>query len=114
MGRFLLLSSAVILLGALSLLDDPNPTRAPDARPLGGICEGTRECRLGTRCIDSDGVLAGQCSASCAANSACQQAFGLDTMCLGADLCARACDKPSDCPSGTICNDYGWCERPQD
>ena len=114
MGRWLLLSSSLIVLGALSLIDDPNPSRAPDARALGGTCDGTRECRVGTRCIDNDGVLSGQCSAACSDTSSCQQSFGTQTLCLGVDLCARACAGTNDCPSGTSCNAYGFCERPHD
>ncbi|MEY4578431.1 MAG: hypothetical protein RL701_3134 [Pseudomonadota bacterium] len=86
-------------------------SRAPDARPLGGVCESTHECRKGTRCFDVQGVMEGQCSAPCNSNALCNNTFGAAALCLGADLCARTCRFSSDCPEGTTCNAYSWCER---
>ena len=114
MGRWLFVGSSLFVIGALFLIDSPNPTRTVNARSLGGICEGTRDCRAGTHCIESDGILAGQCSAACAESSSCRQAFGDQALCLGNDLCARACTQATDCPNGTTCNVYGWCERSRD
>jgi len=112
MGRWLLLSSSLIVLGALYTIDASSSTaRAPDARTLGGTCDSTRDCRNRMQCVENVGVLDGQCSAACADTSACQQAFGVQALCLGADLCARACAGDGTCPNGTICNAYGWCER---
>jgi hypothetical protein len=111
MGRWLWLSSSVLVIGALSLLD---PERAADARALGGACDSTRECQVGLRCIQGEGAMDGQCSAGCSAGSACQEQFGEQSMCLGADVCARACQKAADCPADTHCNVYGWCERAGD
>ena len=88
--------------------------RAPDAKALGGLCDSTYECRLGSRCIDVDGVMRGQCSTSCNSSVSCANAFGSTAFCLGADLCARACQTSSDCLPGTECNDYSWCERADD
>lgn len=85
--------------------------RAPDAKPLGGVCENTRDCRKGTRCIEYESILEGQCSTPCNADSICLNAFGSSALCLGADLCARACQSAFDCPSETFCNSYHWCER---
>jgi len=109
MGRWLWLSSSLLVLGALSTID---PARAPDASSLGGTCESTRDCVEGTRCIHHrDGALDGQCSSACSATQACQSEFGQASLCLGADLCAPTCAQAADCPGGTRCNVYGWCER---
>jgi len=85
--------------------------RATDAQSLGGLCESTHACQDGMRCVDAEGVMEGQCSSSCSDTSACTAQFGQAVLCLGADLCARACAEASDCPQGTRCNVYGWCER---
>jgi len=108
MGRWLLLSACLFVLGALTHHD---ATRAPDAKQLGGACSGTHDCRKGTTCLDVEGVMTGQCSTACNASEACQQQFGGDSICLGADVCARTCGAASDCPAETVCNPYGWCER---
>jgi hypothetical protein len=86
--------------------------RAPDAQALGGACESTHGCQDGTRCVEQQGVLEGQCSAPCNDNTACSERFGEAVLCLGVDLCARACAGSADCPANTLCNAYGWCERP--
>ena len=109
MGRLLLLSSSVLVLAAVALIGPQS--RAPHAHGLGGACDVTRDCVEGLRCVDSDGVIEGQCSAPCSDSSSCQNRFGAQAMCLGADLCARSCARTADCPSGTDCNVYGWCER---
>jgi hypothetical protein len=109
MGRWLLLSACLFVVGALTYND---VTRAPDAKYLGGACESTHECRKGTTCVDVDGVMSGQCSAPCNASAVCQRGFGNDAICVGADLCARTCQSSAQCPQGTRCNAYGWCERP--
>lgn len=111
MGRWLLLSFSVLALGAVAVIQH-DPARAPDARDLGGVCEETRECRSGSRCVDATGVMEGQCSATCSESISCQSQFGQKALCLGADLCARTCGSDSDCPAFTECNLYGWCERP--
>ena len=111
MARWVALSSFVIVIAAFGLRDGE---RAADAAGLGGVCESTQGCQRGTRCVDQAGVMAGQCSTSCSDNNACADHFGAAVLCLGADLCARACDDAADCPAGTQCNAYGWCERPAD
>lgn len=108
MGRWLLLSAGLLLFGAVSSLDDE---RASDARGLSGVCEATRDCQAGTRCVQDEAALEGQCSAQCSATTTCQEQFGSRATCLGVDLCARTCAHASDCPPDTICNAYGWCER---
>ena len=112
MGRWLLLCFSVLVLAAVGFASN-EPARAPDARDLGGLCEETRECRSGSRCVDQTGVMEGQCSATCSESLSCQSAFGGKSLCLGADLCARTCADSGDCPAGTECNAYGWCERPR-
>jgi hypothetical protein len=109
MGRWLLISGCLFVVSALTYSD---ATRAPDAQHLGGACSTTHECRKGTTCLEVEGVLSGQCSTACNATDACQQQFGAAAICLGADVCARTCEASRDCPSGTACNTYGWCERP--
>ena len=110
MSRWLFLGCSLMVVGAWALVDPP---RDAEASELGGVCESTRECRAGTRCVDSAGVIEGQCSASCSENTSCQAEFGVRGLCLGADLCARACTGAgaTDCARGTVCNAYGWCER---
>jgi hypothetical protein len=86
------------------------PRRQPDARPLGGSCQIDLECQVGLECAHVSGVMKGQCAASCNAEASCQERFGSASMCLGADLCARTCQADAECPSGSRCNDYRWCE----
>ena len=109
MARWIVLSLFVAAVVTMGLRDGQ---RAADAQALGGVCESTHGCRQGTRCVELDGVMAGQCSTRCSDQSACAQQFAGAVLCLGADLCARACADAADCPSGTQCNGYGWCERP--
>lgn len=109
MARWIGLSLFVAAIVTVGLRDG---RRAADARGLGGVCESTHGCLRGTRCVEQDGVMIGQCSSSCSDDAACAEHFGGAVLCLGADLCARACGEASDCPDGTTCNGYGWCERP--
>ncbi|MET0385095.1 MAG: hypothetical protein ABW321_04010 [Polyangiales bacterium] len=109
MARWLCLCAGLFAIAALGYRET---TRAADARTLGAACESTHECQVGTRCVDLEGVMPGQCTAACNADSTCTQAFGAEAQCLGADMCARTCREASDCPDGTACNAYGWCERP--
>jgi hypothetical protein len=108
MARWL---AAVSMLLAVVTVGMREVRRAPDAKPLGGTCESTHGCQQGTRCVEQDGVLTGQCSASCSDNLACSERFGAAVLCLGVDLCARACAAEDQCPDDTHCNAYGWCER---
>src|SRR6185295_10802855 len=108
MARWAVLGTFLIAVATIGLRDGQ---RAADANGLGGICESTHGCMRGTRCVDQDGVMEGQCSTSCADNTACADHFGGAVLCLGADLCARACGETADCPARTQCNAYGWCER---
>lgn len=108
MARWLAACSFVVGIVTLGLRDTH---RAADAERLGGLCESTHGCQQGTRCVDVEGVMEGQCSTECSETQACSQRFGPAVLCVGADLCARACQVASDCAQGTICNAYGWCER---
>jgi hypothetical protein len=108
MARWLLLCALVLVAFVLGYRA---VTRASDAQPLGGVCDSTYECQVGTRCVAMDGVIDGQCSATCNSDASCSDLFGAAAMCLGADVCARTCESAADCPSGTACNRYGWCER---
>jgi hypothetical protein len=109
MARWVALSTILAALVTLGLREGQ---RAADAKGLSGVCESTHGCQRGTRCIDQEGVMVGQCSAGCSDDAACVARFGGRALCLGADLCARACVETSECPEGTACNAYGWCERP--
>jgi hypothetical protein len=108
MARWMAVGTFLVAIVTVGLRDGQ---RAADANGLGGVCESTRGCSQGTRCVDQEGVMAGQCSTSCSDDTACSKLGGA-VLCLGADLCARACGDMADCPSGTQCNAYGWCERP--
>jgi len=107
MLRWIVLAACLFAIGALGYRD---AVRSPHAKALGGSCDSSYDCKQGTRC-ESDGVLAGQCSAACNASSSCAEAFGADSQCIGADLCAHSCKSQSECPAQTHCNGYGWCER---
>ena len=107
MSRWLFLSLCCLCLFAISAAP---PARSATAHPLGGSCATDRDCQTDLSCTYVDGVMAGQCAASCNSAASCQERFGDESMCLGADVCARTCDGPSDCPDGNVCNLYGWCE----
>ena len=94
----------------LAMLFLGQPRRGPAARPLGSPCAGDLECRVGMSCADLDGVLSGQCSATCNSDAACRDEFGDASMCIGADRCVRTCASDAECTEGTDCNAYGWCE----
>lgn len=107
MSRWFLMSCCLLVLTAVAQI---GPTRAHDAKPLGGRCASDRDCQLGLACLSRDGVIEGQCSATCNATLSCQDRFGTASMCLGADVCARTCGNDAGCPSDSGCNAYGWCE----
>jgi hypothetical protein len=52
----------------------------------------------------------GQCSAFCNSSATCTEEFGSASMCVAADLCARTCHTQHDCPEGSGCNAFGWCD----
>jgi hypothetical protein len=108
MNRWLLVSCCALVLTAIAYIE---PTRAHDAKALGGDCASDRDCQLGLSCLHIAGVLEGQCSATCNATASCQERFGGESMCLGADVCARTCGNDAGCSTGGSCNAYGWCER---
>ena len=107
MSRWLLLACCIVVLSAVAHI---GPTRAHDARELGGQCGSDRDCQPGLQCLFESGVLEGQCSASCNATASCQERFGAQSVCLGVDICARSCTKDADCPAQSGCNVYNWCE----
>jgi hypothetical protein len=87
--------------------------RAPNAHALSGSCVGDRQCQLGLSCTYLPDVMEGQCAAPCNSTPSCQDRFGSQSVCLGADVCARTCQHNRDCPSSDRCNDFGWCESPK-
>jgi hypothetical protein len=107
MSRWLLLTCCLSVLGAITAIQ---PTRPAGARALGGACAIDRDCQLGLSCVFVPEVMEGQCATSCNDTEACQEQFGSESMCLGADLCARTCKEDKDCAAGSRCNQYGWCE----
>jgi len=107
MSRWLLLSLSVLILGTVTHL---RGVRSPSAQSLGGACISNRDCQFDLECTNVPGAIEGQCSATCNSSESCTDRFG-ESMCLGADLCARTCDANLPCPDGTACNAYGWCER---
>ena len=108
MSRWLFMLACLAVLVGVGRADPP---RLPEARDLGGPCEGLRGCRAGLICADVDDVLEGQCSATCNSDETCRQAFGPSSMCIGVDRCVLVCTVDQECPEGTFCNPYGWCER---
>ena len=113
MARWLLIGSCLLTTLVAVGYRDVQRQRAPDAKPLGAICENTHECRWGTSCMEVEGVMRGQCSASCNANVRCTESFGGNSLCLGADVCARTCRSSAECPSQMRCNASRWCARPE-
>jgi hypothetical protein len=109
MSRWLFAALCALCAAAFGFVE---PGRSPTARALGGACAHDRECQLGLQCTFLPDVLEGQCSASCNSTPACQERFGEQSLCLGADVCARACTSldAQTCPKGSTCNLYGWCE----
>jgi hypothetical protein len=107
MSRWLLFACCFSVLGAIASIQ---PTRAANARPLGGHCVIDRDCQQGLSCAFTPDVMEGQCAAACNETSACQERFGKESVCLGADLCARTCKADAECATGSHCNVYGWCE----
>lgn len=110
MSRWLLPSCCLLVLGAITYME---PRRAPNAHPLGGACISDRQCQLGLSCSYVPQVMEGQCAAPCNSTPACQEHFGSESVCLGADVCARTCRTGTDCPSSGRCNSFGWCESPR-
>jgi hypothetical protein len=107
MSRWLFLTLCCFCLVAISAAP---PARSATARPLAGACATDRDCQTGLSCTYVEGVMAGQCAAACNSSASCQERFGDESVCLGADVCARTCSAASDCPEGNVCNLYGWCE----
>ena len=107
MSRWLFAACCLLCLVSFGFVE---PVRSPTARPLGGECDKDRDCQLGMQCTFVAGVIEGQCAASCNSTPSCQERFGEQSLCLGADVCARACTGPQGCPAGSTCNLYGWCE----
>ena len=107
MSRWLLLASCLLVLSAVAYSE---PRRAPNAHTLGGDCVSDRQCQLGLSCTYVADVIEGQCAAACNSTAACQTRFGSESVCLGADVCARTCAADRDCPSASRCNAFGWCE----
>ena len=107
MSRWLLLICCVSVLGAITAIE---PTRAVNARALGDACAIDRDCQRGLSCVYAPDVMEGQCAASCNDTASCHERFGTESVCLGADLCARTCAGDADCTHGSRCNQYNWCE----
>jgi len=108
MGRWLFLASCLAILAVLLVA---SPALRPSGRAqLSDRCDSSFDCQRGLSCSDDEGVLAGQCAASCSTDGSCQERFGQLSMCIGIDQCVRACDDAGICPSGTACNGHGWCE----
>jgi hypothetical protein len=107
MSRWLFAACCVLFLVSFTVA---HPTRPPSAHALGGSCDDDRDCQLGLQCTSVAGVMEGQCAASCNSTPSCQERFGEQSLCLGADVCARACTNAQQCPAGSTCNLYGWCE----
>jgi hypothetical protein len=84
--------------------------RSAEARGLAGQCTSDRDCQAGLTCAQVPGVMEGQCSSFCNSSETCEERFGSASMCVGADLCARSCATQAECPEGSTCNAFGWCD----
>ena len=107
MSRWLFVFCCGLLLVAGSYL---GRGRSAAARELGGLCSSDSDCQVGLTCAQVPGVMEGQCSAFCNSNALCEERFGSASMCVGADLCARTCGTQAECPQGSGCNAFGWCD----
>jgi Cys-rich repeat protein len=78
---------------------------------IGAICSDSSGCAKGETCRSdtSEWISHHQCTATCASDADCTSAYGNHTMCIGAHVCVSKCLDDSNCPSGTICNENGWC-----
>lgn len=77
---------------------------------VGGVCEADDECEVGLSCSRAL-IMPLQCTTLCDDSSACVALFGQASFCIGAGLCVLACHDDGDCPSETVCNEFGWCRR---
>lgn len=80
---------------------------------LGATCSSSSECGDGLMCRTSapDGILMGQCTASCSSSASCRSRFGEHSFCIGAGLCVAECSRTEECPAFTECSSFDWCSR---
>lgn len=83
---------------------------------LGELCESSADCEEREYCsvnANKSSVVSNQCTGSCQDDDDCvfKLISATGTRCLTSKTCVRLCTVNSDCPSGTACNEYQWCER---
>jgi hypothetical protein len=114
MGRLLFGGSCLaVLLGLMLAQGRPGAGGQPERRGtqvLGARCTADRDCATGLECVDIEGLLDAQCTAGCSSTDSCRLRFGTQALCIGADVCVHTCEADGDCPLGTFCNPYAWCE----
>lgn len=88
-------------------------TVSDDAILVGRPCETNTDCDSSMVCYsDSSTYIAyHQCTAYCDDSETCEAQFGVNSFCIGANICVLACRSDADCTTTTRCNDAGWCER---
>ncbi len=95
---------SVTFLGCENLKGEIGETCSSD-----GDCQGELHCEEGSSGTD-------QCTTTCVNSTVvedyCTANYGSDYFCIGAGICVRSCQYDAECPSGTACNGYWWCERP--
>lgn len=88
-----------------------------DDGELGAPCAESDPCDQGS--VSESGsnpfcnvhYLGGQCSQQCETDDECVKSWGEGAVCIVAGYCVRSCAEDKDCPKGTTCNEYMWCDR---
>jgi hypothetical protein len=80
---------------------------------IGAPCESTTDCKAGLDChFDTVNYIGHkQCTAACDLSNPCEDRFGSQTFCIGADICVQSCRDSADCPAKTVCSSNKWCKR---
>jgi hypothetical protein len=47
---------------------------------------------------------------TCYSSEECKDEFGWRSFCIGLNDCVKRCYQDDDCPAGTYCSTYDWCE----
>ena len=78
---------------------------------IGARCADSAGCAKGQTCRSdsTDWIAHHQCTTECSTDAECTGTYGNHTMCIGAHICVSKCLDDSNCPSGTTCNENGWC-----
>ncbi|MBI5534304.1 MAG: hypothetical protein HY898_16385 [Deltaproteobacteria bacterium] len=105
---------ATVVLCAAVLLGCSSSSDGGASEPLNGgigqICSSS-DCPAGLSCRSDtkDWIAHHQCTMGCSTSGECTSKFGPNTMCIGAAICVSTCTSDTGCPTGTVCNENGWC-----